>query len=181
MITCNKYVIKASFATHNLPLTTYKKNMLQLGQKAPNFKLLDTEKNEVTLEQFKGKTLVIFFFPMAWTGGCTKEMCAVQEDYKVYADLNTNVIGISIDTFFALKHFGAENKINYPLLSDFNKETIRAYDVVHHEFAFGYIDVAKRATFVLDSEGTIRFMEILPSPGDFPDMNAIKAAVQSLN
>lgn len=154
--------------------------MLQIGQKAPDFKLLDTEKNEVTLEQFKGKNLVIFFFPMAWTGGCTKEVCTIQEDYKVYSNLNTNVIGISIDTFFALKHFGAENKIAYPLLSDFNKETIKAYDVVHHDFAFGYKDVAKRATFVLDKEGVIRFMEVLPSPGDFPNMEAIKAAVESL-
>ncbi|MBK8584033.1 MAG: peroxiredoxin [Bacteroidetes bacterium] len=165
---------------HHKPNKTPNENMLQVGQKAPGFKLLDTEKNEVTLEQFKGKNLVIFFFPMAWTGGCTKEMCAIQEDYNGYSELNANVIGISIDTFFALKHFAADNKITYPLLSDFNKETIKAYDVVHHEFAFGYKDVAKRSTFVLDTEGTIRFIEILFSPGDFPNMDAIKAAVQSL-
>jgi peroxiredoxin len=154
--------------------------MLQIGQKAPGFKLLDTEKNEVSLENFRGKNLVIFFFPMAWTGGCTKEMCAVQEDYKTYSGMNAEVIGISVDTFFALKRFAEDNKLKYTLLSDFNKTTIRDYDVVHHDFAFGYKDVAKRSTFVIDKEGVIRFIEILPSPGDFPDMDAIREAVKAL-
>ncbi len=155
--------------------------MLQIGQKAPDFKLLNTEKNEVSLGQYKGKNVVLFFFPMAWTGNCTKEMCSVQDDYSAYKDMNAEVIGISVDSFFALKHFAADQKLGFTLLSDFNKEVIKAYDLVHHEFAFGYKDVAKRATIVIDKEGIIRFMEILPSPGDFPNMDAIKAAVKSLN
>ncbi len=106
--------------------------MLQVGQKAPDFKLVDIEKKEVTLEQFKGKNLVLFFFPMAWTGPCTTEMCSIQEDYKAYSDLNATIVGVSIDTLFALKHFGEDNKLNFPLLSDFNKETIKAYDLVHY-------------------------------------------------
>ncbi len=154
--------------------------MLQIGQKAPGFKLLDPEKNEVSLENFRGKNLVIFFFPMAWTGGCTKEMCAVQEDYKVYQGMNAEVIGISVDTIFALKRFAEDNKLGYTLLSDFNKTTIRDYNIVHHDFAFGYKDVAKRSTFVIDKEGVIRYIEILPSPGDFPDMDAIREAVKGL-
>jgi len=155
--------------------------MLQIGQKAPAFKLLDTEKNEVSLDQYKGKNLVIFFFPMAWTGNCTKEMCAVQEDYNGYSGMNAEVIGISVDTFFALKKFKEEFKLSFTLLSDFNKQVIRDYDMVHHDFAFGYKDVAKRATIVLDKEGVVQFMQILPSPGDFPDMDAIKAAVKKLS
>ena len=155
--------------------------MLQIGQKAPDFKLLDTEKNEVTLGQYKGKNLVIFFFPMAWTGPCTKEMCSVQEDYNAYKEMNAEVVGISVDSFFALKHFAADQKLGYTLLSDFNKETIKAYDMLLPEFAFGYKNVAKRATLVLDKEGVIRFMEILPSAGDLPNMDAIKAAVKNLN
>lgn len=155
--------------------------MLQIGQKAPAFKLLDTEKNEVTLDQYKGKNVVLFFFPMAWTGNCTKEMCSVQEDYKSYKEMNAEVIGISVDSFFALKHFATDQKLNFTLLSDFNKDTIKAYDLVHHEFAFGYKDVAKRATVVIDKEGVIKFMEILPSPGELPNMEAIKAAVKGLN
>jgi peroxiredoxin len=154
--------------------------MIEVGQKAPSFKLLDKDKNEVTLESFRGKNLVLFFFPMAWTGNCTKEMCTVQEDYKAYSNMNAAVVGISIDTFFALKRFTEDFKIEYPLLSDFNKETIKAYDVVHHDFAFGYKDVAKRATFVLDKDGVVRYTQILASPGDFPDMQAIQEAVKAI-
>jgi peroxiredoxin len=90
------------------------------------------------------------------------------------------VIGISVDSFFALKHFKADQKLNYTLLSDFNRETIRAYDLVHHEFAFGYKDVAKRATVVLDKEGVVRFIDVTPTPGDLPNMDAIKAAVKAI-
>jgi peroxiredoxin len=155
---------------------------LSVGQKAPDFKLITVDKSEVTLSQFKGKNVVIFFFPMAWTGTCTKEMCEVQENYNVYSGLNAEILGISVDTFFAQKHFQDEHKLkNITLLSDFNKEVIRAYDIVHHDFAFGYKDVAKRCTFVIDKEGIIRFMEILPSPGDYPNMEAIQNAVKSLN
>ncbi len=153
---------------------------LAVGQKAPNFKLVDTEKQEVTLEQFKGKNVVLFFFPMAWTGTCTKEICTISEDYSSYEKLHAVPLGISVDTHFALKHFGEEYKIGFRLLSDFNKEAIRAYDVVNHDFAFGYKDVAKRATFVIDKEGIIRFIEVLPSPGDFPKLDAIKKAVSEL-
>lgn len=155
--------------------------MLQIGQKAPDFKLIDTEKNEVTLEQFRGKNVVLFFFPMAWTGVCTKEMCAIQEDYAAYQGLNAQTIGVSVDTLFALKRFGEDNKISFPLLSDFNKQAIKDYDVVHTDFAFGYKDVAKRATFVIDKEGVVRFAEILPQLGDMPNMDAIKTALQGLN
>jgi peroxiredoxin len=155
--------------------------MLQVGQKAPEFKLIDIEKNEVTLDSFKGKNLVIFFFPMAWTGVCTKEMCSIQEDYNSYAGLNAQTIGVSVDTLFALKRFGEDNKISFPLLSDFNKQAIKDYGIVHHEFAFGYKDVAKRATFVVDKEGVIRHIEILPQLGDFPNMDAIKDVLKGLN
>lgn len=154
--------------------------MIQVGQKAPDFKLIDKDKNVVTLENFKGKNLVLFFFPMAWTGPCTKEMCAIQEDFKMYSGLNAAIAGVSIDTLFAQKKFAEENKIEYPLLSDFNKIAIKDYDIVHHEFAFGYFDVAKRATFVIDKNGIVRFIEILPNLGDFPDMNSIKEALKKI-
>jgi glutaredoxin-dependent peroxiredoxin len=155
---------------------------LKVGDKAPDFKLIAVDKSEVTLSQFKGKKVVIFFFPMAWTGGCTKEMCAIRDNYKVYQDLDAVVLGISVDSFFAQKHFQDEYKLdNIKFLSDFNREAIKAYDVVHHDFIVGYKDVAKRSTFVIDKEGIIRFIEVLPSPGDFPNMEAIENAVKSLN
>lgn len=155
--------------------------MIHVGQNAPSFKLIDTDKKEVTLEQFKGKTLVLFFFPMAWTGVCTKEMCAIQEDYNAYSSMNAQVAGVSVDTLFALKRFGEDHKITFPLLSDFNKQAIKDYDVIHHDFAFGYKDVSRRATFVIDEDGIVRFAEVLPQLGDMPNMEAIKATVEQLN
>jgi glutaredoxin-dependent peroxiredoxin len=153
---------------------------LAVGQKAPNFKLVDIEKKEVTLDEYKGKNVVLFFFPMAWTGVCTKEVCAVAEDYAAYEKMNAVPLSISVDSHFALKRFGEDNKISHKLLSDFNKVAIRDYDIVQKDFAAVYHDTAKRATFVLDKEGIIRFIEILPSPGDFPNMDAIKKAVAEL-
>jgi peroxiredoxin len=162
------------------PKLKIKKTMLKVGQKAPDFKLIDKDKNVVTLENFKGKNLVLFFFPMAWTGTCTKEMCAVQEDYKTYAGMNAEVIGVSVDSFFALKRFAEDNNIQYPLLSDFNKTAIRDYDVVNEEFNWGYKGVAKRSTFVIDSNGIIRFIEVLATPGELPNMDAIKSALEEV-
>ncbi|HPD54035.1 MAG: peroxiredoxin [Bacteroidia bacterium] len=154
--------------------------MLQIGQKAPDFKLINTNKEEVTLANFKGKNLVVFFFPMAWTGVCTKEMCSIQEDYNAYSGMNAETIGVSVDSFFALKRFGEDNKITFPLLSDFNKIMIRDYDMILPDFAFGYKNVAKRATVVIDKEGIVRYIEVLPNPGEMPNMDAIKQAVQQL-
>ena len=154
--------------------------MINVGQKAPDFKLIDKDKNEVTLANFKGKNLILFFFPMAWSGTCTKEMCAIQEDYKMYEGLNAAVAGISVDTLFAQKRFGEENKIDFPLLSDFNKQAIKDYDIVYHDFNWGYKDVAKRATFIIDKNGIVRFKEILPVPGDFPNMDEIKEALRKI-
>src|SRR5690606_20184710 len=133
------------------------------GQKAPDFKLVDKDKNEVTLNNFKGKPVVLFFFPMAWTGACTKEMCGIQEDYNQYEESGAQVVGISADSHFALKHFAEDNKINFPLLSDYNREAIKAYDVLLPEFAFGYKNTAQRATFVIDKDGIIRYSHVTAS------------------
>lgn len=133
------------------------------------------------MDQFRGKHLVLFFFPMAWTGVCSKEMCTVQEDFTTYEGLGAQVIGVSVDSHFALKRFMEDNKIQYPLLSDFNKQAIKDYDVVQESFAGVYSNTSRRATFVIDKDGILRYAQVLPSPGDFPDMEAIKAAVKALN
>jgi peroxiredoxin len=155
---------------------------LQPGQKAPDFKLPDPDKNFVSLSDFKGKNVVLFFFPLAWTGACTKEMCTVQEDYNSYAQLNAVAIGISVDSIFALKRFKEDYKLeNVVLLSDFNKETIKAYDVVFNNFSVGYNGVAMRSTFVIDKEGVLRYVEVLAAQGDQPNMDAVKKALAELN
>lgn len=155
--------------------------MLSVGQKAPDFKLIDKDKNEITLASFKGKNLVLFFFPMAWTSPCTKEMCGIQEDFKDYKGLNAAIAGVSVDTLFAQKKFAEELNLEFPLLSDFNKQAIKDYGVLHPDFSFGYKDVAKRATFVIDTNGIIRYMEILPNLGDYPNMSAIKDALKKIS
>ena len=155
--------------------------MIEVGHKAPDFKLPDTDKNEVTLESFKGKNLVIFFFPMAWTGVCTKEMCSVQEDYKMYNSLNAAVVGISVDSHLALKKFKEENKIEYPLLSDFNKTTIQDFGIVQSVFSAVYKDVAKRATLIIDKNGIVKYIQVTPTPGDLPEMEPIKAALKAIS
>ena len=94
--------------------------------------------------------------------------------------MNAETIGVSVDSFFALKRFGEDNKITFPLLSDFNKIMIRDYDMILPDFAFGYKNVAKRATVVIDKEGIVRYIEVLPNPGEMPNMDAIKQAVQQL-
>jgi peroxiredoxin len=155
--------------------------MIQVGQKAPDFKLIDINKQEVTLANFKGKNLIIFFFPAAWTGTCTKEMCSVQEDFNMYSKLNTQVIGVSVDSHWALKRFGEDYKIQYPLLSDFNRVAINDYGVVFPDlFAGVYKGVAKRATFVIDETGIVRFVDVVPNIGDVPNMEVIKDALAQL-
>jgi peroxiredoxin len=155
---------------------------LTIGQKAPDFKLPDTDKKIHSLADYKGKNLVLFFFPGAWTGVCTKEMCTVQEDFNAYSSMNAVPIGISVDSIFALKKFQEDQHLdNITLLSDFNKEAINAYDIFGTNFSVGYNGVAKRATFVIDKEGVLRYAEVLPAYGDFPNMEAIKNAVKSLN
>lgn len=154
---------------------------LQTEQKAPDFKLPDPDKKMVSLSDFKGKNVVLFFFPMAWTGPCTKEMCSVQENFAVYSNLNAVPIGISVDSIFALKRFKEDYKLNdLILLSDFNKEAIKAYDVVFDNFVVGYNGVARRSTFVIDKNGILRFAEVLPQQGDLPDMEAVKKALAEL-
>jgi len=155
---------------------------LTIGQKAPDFKLPDPDKKFHSLSDYKGKNVVLFFFPAAWTGTCTQEMCTVQEDFSGYAKMNAVPLGISTDSIFALKKFKEDQKLNdLTLLSDFNKEAINAYDIVGNNFSVGYNGVAKRSTFVIDKEGILRFAEVLPAYGDFPNMEAVKNALSFLN
>jgi len=154
---------------------------LTIGQKAPDFKLPDFDKNFHSLEEFKGKNVVLFFFPAAWTGVCTKEMCTVQENFNAYHAVNATIIGISTDTIFALKRFSEDYKLNnILLLSDFNKEAIKAYDVVFNNFSVGYNGVAMRSTFLIDKEGILRYAEVLKSQGDMPDFDALTNAAKAL-
>ncbi|PHX74417.1 MAG: peroxiredoxin [Chitinophagaceae bacterium] len=153
---------------------------LTKGQPAPSFSLFNSEKAKVSIHDFSGKNLVILFFPQAFTGVCTTELCSVRDNIGVYSSLNAEVVGISVDSIFTLAKFKEEQGLNFPLLSDFNKEVSQAYGSFYDEFVFDMKGVSRRAAFVVDQSGTIQYAEVLESAGDVPNFDAIKAALAEL-
>lgn len=151
------------------------------GQTAPDFTIIDSDKNKVSLSDFKGKNVVLLFFPAAFTGVCTKEMCSATDELAYYNTMNAQVLGISVDMPFSLAKFKEVNKINFPLLSDFNKEVIKSYGVQYDEWIAGLKGVAKRSVFVLDKNGKVQHSQVLEVAGDMPDFEAVKKALSSLN
>jgi peroxiredoxin len=153
---------------------------LSVGTKAPDFKLFNSDKKEVSLSDFAGKNLVISFFPAAFTGVCTAQMCTNNDDLSFFNGLNTSVVGVSVDMPFTLAVFKEKNNINFDLLSDFNKKMIHEYDMYHCNFAFGLKGVAKRGVVVVDKDGVIQYTQVSPTPGDQVDFAALKAALENL-
>jgi glutaredoxin-dependent peroxiredoxin len=153
---------------------------LQKGDKAPNFKLYNSDKQEVSLSDYKGKNVVILFFPLAFTGVCTAELCEMRDNISSYSNLNAEILGISVDSLFTLEKFKAEQKLPFNLLSDFNKETSSAYGSLYENFVLGMKGVSKRSAFVVDAEGTIQYAEVLESAGDLPNFEAVQDALKSL-
>ncbi len=154
---------------------------VKVGDQAPGFTLPNQNKEKISLDNYKGKKIVLLFFPFAGSGGCTKEMCSFRDELKRYEDLDAQVLAVSVDSIYALKLFEEKNKYNFPLLSDFNKEVITKYGVVDNAFAAGsldYIGVAKRSAFVIGKDGKVKYAEILPSPGDEVNYEAIKSALK---
>jgi glutaredoxin-dependent peroxiredoxin len=147
---------------------------LQVGQAAPEFKLFDTEKNEVSLSSFKGKPVVVLFFPLAFTGVCTAELCSIRDSIAEYNAVNAQVLAISVDSLFTLGKFKEDQSLNFPLLSDFNKAVSGAYGALYENFVFDMHGVSKRSAFVVDEEGKIAYAEVLESAGDLPNFAAIK-------
>jgi len=153
---------------------------LQIGQKAPDFKLFTTEKKEISLSEQKGKNVVLLFFPLAFTSVCTAELCSVRDNYALYNELNAVVYGISVDSAFTLAKFKEEQRLNFDLLSDFNKIASTAYDCLYSEFALGMRGVSKRSAFVIDKDGVIQYAEVLENAGEQPDFSKITAALEKL-
>lgn len=153
---------------------------LRIGDKAPDFALYSSEKELIHLHDYKGRNVVLLFFPLAFTSTCTKELCSTRDDMAIYNELDTEILGISIDTPQSLARYKSENQLNFKLLSDFNKEVIRAYDVIYEEYSLGMKGVAKRAVFLIDAEGAIRYMEVLENARNLPDLSAVKDAVRQL-
>lgn len=154
---------------------------LKAGDKAPNFTLFNTEKKEVSLEDYKGKNVVVLFFPLAFTGVCTTELCTMRDDIGTYQGLDAEILAISVDSLFSLDKFKKEQNLNFELLSDFNKDVSRAYDSLYSDFVLGMKGVSRRSAFVIDKEGIVRYAEVLDSAGDLPNFEAVKSTLQGLN
>lgn len=154
---------------------------IQIGQQAPDFALFNTEKNKISLSDYKGKNVVILFFPLAFSGVCTTEMCNMRDNMSVYNGLNAEIVGISIDSIFVLDRFKKEHNLDFTFLSDFNKTTSRDYGCLYETFSFEMQGVSKRSAFVVDKEGVIRYAEVLESAGELPNFEAIKECLASLN
>jgi glutaredoxin-dependent peroxiredoxin len=150
---------------------------IKVGDKAPDFTLRNSEKELVTLKQYRGQNVVLLFFPMAFTGVCTKELCSMRDSIADYAKLDAQVLAVSVDSVFTLGKWKEEQHFNFPLLSDFNKTVSKKYDSLYKEFVFEMKGVSKRSAFVIDREGAIKYAEVLESAGDIPNFDAVKAAL----
>jgi len=124
---------------------------------------------------------VILFFPQAFTGVCTTELCSVRDSLAQYESLNTEVLAISVDSIFTLAKFKETQGFNFRLLSDFNKEVSASYGALYDTFVFGMKGVSRRAAFVVDGTGHIRYAQVLESAGDLPDFEAVKATLEKLS
>jgi peroxiredoxin len=153
---------------------------LSVGDIAPAFTLTSSEKQPVSLADYSGKNVVLLFFPLAFTGVCTQELCSTRDSIADYEQLDAQVLAISVDSIFTLDKFKQEQQLNFPLLSDFNKDVSTAYDSLYDEFVFGMKGVSRRSAFVIDKTGHIRYAEILESAGNLPNFEAVKACLASL-
>ncbi|MBI2730046.1 MAG: redoxin domain-containing protein [Sphingobacteriales bacterium] len=153
----------------------------EAGQAAPDFTLYNSEKEKVTLSHLKGKNVLLLFFPQAFTGTCTKELCSVRDDISRYSNAEAQVLGISVDSVFTLKKYKEDHHYNFPLLSDFNKDVSAAYGSLYHDWILDMKGVSKRSAFIIDKSGIIRYAEVLESAGDLPNFEAINATLSSLN
>lgn len=150
---------------------------INVGQQAPDFSLYNTEKKEIKLSDLKGKKVIIHFFPQAFTGTCTTQLCTMRDNLNYYTNLNAVVLGISVDSVFTLAKFKEVESYNFDLLSDFNKEVSALYGSVYENWILNMKGVSKRAAFVIDEEGIVKYAEVLESAGDLPDFSKIETAL----
>jgi glutaredoxin-dependent peroxiredoxin len=152
---------------------------VDVGTPAPDFTLVDQDREPVTLSSQRGRPVVLAFFPGAFSATCIKELCTFRDQLAVFNQVGAQVYGVSVDTFFALKAFQADQQLTFPLLCDFNKEVIRRYDV-YNEDMIGLHGIAKRAVFVIDRTGVVRYREVLEDARHEPHYEQVFKAVSRL-
>lgn len=152
---------------------------VEVGQQAPDFALVDTDLKPRSLKDFRGRPVVLAFFPAAFTGVCEKELCTFRDGLGSLGTLDAQVLGISVDSPFANKAFAAKNTLNFPLLADVSREAIQRYDVVFQDLAgIKGFTVAKRAVFVIDKGGVVRYKWVAPEPKVEPNYADVTEAVK---
>lgn len=156
---------------------------ISVGTKAPDFSLKSKQSSGVVdvklSNNFGKKNTVLLFFPLAFTGVCTKEMCDITAGLSAYSSLNADVIGVSVDSPFAQEAWAQKEKIGITLASDLNKVTAKAYGVLLDDLK-GFGSTSARAAFVIDKNGVVQYSEQTPTPGDLPNFNAVKDALTKL-
>jgi peroxiredoxin len=155
-------------------------NSIQLGQPAPNFTLFNSDKQQVSLSDYAGQNVLLLFFPQAFTGTCTKELCSTRDNIALYNQANARVFGISVDSVFTLAKYKEDQHLNFPLLSDFNKTVSTTYGTLYDNFVFDMHGVSKRSAFVVDKQGIIRYAEVLDTATDLPDFDAIHKTLEKI-
>jgi peroxiredoxin len=155
--------------------------MVDVGDNAPTFTLVNQDKEKISLRDYIGENIVLAFYPGAFTGGCTREMCSIRDEIADLEDLNVRIFGISVNDPFSNKAFHEENVLNFPLLCDYLREVVKIYGVYHEDFAGleGYT-VAKRSVFIIDKGGVIRYKWVTQDPGVMPNYDEIKQELAKL-
>lgn len=154
---------------------------IEVGQAAPDFTLYASDKTQVTLSQLKGQNVLLLFFPLAFTSTCTTELCSIRDNIAWYNNANAKVFGISVDALHTLAKYKEDQKLNFTLLSDFNKDVSRLYDTIYEMFGYNMKGVSKRSAFVIDKDGIVRYVEVLENAGLIPDFAAINKILELLN
>lgn len=154
---------------------------VSIGQSAPDFTLYSSDRTPATLSEQRGSTVLLLFFPAAFTSVCTAELCATRDNISFYNQTQAKVFGISVDTVYSLAKYKEEQHLNFPLLSDFNKEVSTAYGTLYETFAFDMKGVSKRSAFVIDPDGIVRYAEVLENAGLQPDFKKIQETITAIN
>jgi len=154
---------------------------VKVNDRAPDFTLQNTNGENISLSDYTGeKNVVLLFFPLAFTDTCTEELCTTRDNMKLYNSMDAQVLAISVDSFFTLNEFKNNQNFNFPLLSDFNREVAAQYDALYDDY-YGMKGVAKRAAFLINKEGIIKYREVLEDSGKLPDLKAIQERLANLN
>ncbi|MEO8413665.1 MAG: redoxin domain-containing protein [Ginsengibacter sp.] len=154
---------------------------IEVGSIAPDFTLYSSDKTKISLSDYHDKNVVLLFFPLAFTSVCTKELCNVRDNIGKYNNSKASVVAISVDSPQTLAKFKEVQKLNFPLLSDFNKTVSEKYGCLYETFSMDMKGVSKRSAFVIDKSGKVQYVEVLENAGEEPGYSAIEKCLANLN